>query len=113
MNILESVIPIGKENAIHQEELANRLGVRPDVAKLMVRQARQQGVEVCSGTQGYWLAENDIERKAFVSMMCKQALSRLESAKPINSTLNTINNQISLTDALIEASEGDTNDEQE
>lgn len=113
MNKLESVIPIGKENAIHQEELAKRLSVKPAVAKLMVRQARQQGLEICSGTQGYWLAENDIERKEFVNMMRKQALSRLKSAKPINSTLNTINGQISLTDAIIEASEGGTNNEQE
>lgn len=113
MEILERVIPIGKENAIHQEELASRLGVTPATAKIMVREARQRGLQILSGTCGYWLAENNLEKREFVLLMRKQAFSRLESAKPINSTLNEIDGQISLLDAMNGTSEEALTNEQE
>ena len=113
MEILERVIPIGKENAIHQEELASRLGFSPATAKIMVREARQRGLQILSGTCGYWLAENDLEKREFVLLMRKQAFSRLKSAKPINNTLSEIDGQISLSDVVIGVSEEVLTHEQE
>lgn len=112
MNILESVIPIGKDNAIHQEELAQRLGVTPAAAKKMVRKARQQGLQVLSGTCGYWIAANEQEREAFVNLLRKQAFSRLNSAKAVNDIGNDIKGQIGLFDADIEGVEKGAEDEQ-
>lgn len=105
MDKIERVIPIGKENAIHQEELASLLGVSPATVKKMVREARQRGVEILSGTQGYWLAKDDNERREFVSLLSKQAFTRLKTTKPIKSSLQEINGQISLSDALNGVSE--------
>ena len=105
MNDLKNVIHIGKQNAIHQKELANRLGVTPATAKYMVRKARQNGLQILSGVNGYWIAENDIEKREFIALMRKQAFSRLKSTKSINSTLNDSNGQMSLSDALTAISE--------
>lgn len=97
MNICE-IIPIGKENAIHQEELANIMGVTKQAAKAMVCKARKSGAEILSGNRGYYFAKDDEERKEFVAMQSKQAYTRLKTIKPINTTLNTIEGQLSLTD---------------
>ena len=105
MNELKHIIPTGKENAIHQSELADRLGVTPATAKEMVREARKDGLCILSGVNGYWIAENDSEKRAFISLMHKQAVSRFESAKLIKSTLSDANGQISLSDAITAVSE--------
>lgn len=98
MHYLESIIPVGRENAIHQKDLAARIGVTPDTAKYMVRMARQSGVEILSGIDGYWIAENEQEKISFIRMMQKQAFSRLKSANKIKSTMNDLDGQISLLD---------------
>jgi len=91
---------VGKGNAIHQAELCDRLNTTPSTAKAMIRSARRQGVEILSGIPGYWIAENDQEKKDFVRLMRKQALSRLVSAGPIRKTLNNINGQMTLNEIM-------------
>ena len=113
MDILERVIPIGKKNAIHQVELASLLGVTPATAKIMVREARHRGLEILSGTQGYWFAKDDNERREFVSLLSKQAFTRLKTTKPIKSNLQEIKGQMSLSDAMGGVSEEVSNNEQE
>lgn len=80
---LARIIPTGKENAIHQEELARVLGVSTAMAKIMVREARQNGVVILSGVQGYWIPKDDTERKRFVATLKKQAFTRMKTAKQI------------------------------
>lgn len=95
-DILYQYIPVGIKNAIHQKDLANKLNITPAAAKTMVRQARQQGLQILSGTEGYWFAADENEKQAFVHLMQKQAFSRLKTASPIKSTLNQIKGQMSL-----------------
>lgn len=102
---LAIAIPVGRSNAIHQKELANRLGVKPAEAKLMVRKARQQGLQILSGNDGYWFAADEEEKRIFVRTMQKQALSRLKTAKPINNTISHLQGQISLSDCVSEVLE--------
>lgn len=102
---LENIIPKGKNNAIHLEVLANRLGVNQGTAKNLVRSARRNGAFILSGINGYWYAENEQEKREFVLLMKKQAISRLVSIKAINRTLNTINGQYDLISILNEATE--------
>ena len=106
MNYLESILPVGRKNAIHQKDLAAKLGVSPDAAKYMVRMARQSGVQILSGIDGYWIAETEQEKLLYIRMMRKSAFSRLKNANRIKSTLNDIDGQISLLDAENGASEG-------
>lgn len=100
MDNLLCVLPIGKENAIHQADLGKKLGVSPAAAKNMVRMARREGVQILSGTEGYWLPKDDIEKKEFVSLMRKQALSRLVSSKPVKRALNETKGQLNLSDVF-------------
>jgi len=98
MHYLESIIPVGRENAIHQIDLAAKIGVTPAAAKSLVRAARQAGVEILSGNDGYWIAENEQEKLLFIRMMQKQAYSRLKCANRIKDTMSELNGQISLLD---------------
>lgn len=107
-----NLIPIGKENAIHQVHLAKLLGVSPEGAKQMVRVARQNGYEILSGSCGYYRAQNDEERLQFVKLFSKQAYTRLNTTRLIRHTLSQINGQISLSDALNSVPE-EAEDEQE
>lgn len=97
MNIAE-IIPIGKENAIHQEQLANILGVSRSTAKELVREARKNGEEILSGSCGYYYAKDDEERKEFVNSLSKQAYTRLKTTRPIKHSLNVIKGQMSIDD---------------
>ena len=113
---LERYIPIGKANAIHQEKLADMLGVTPAAAKIMVRKARGQGIKICSGKQGYWIAENDNDCQEFVNRMKRQGLSRLQSVSPLKQTLNDYDGQLCFEDIGIYCSgnlEGVTADDLE
>lgn len=91
---------MGKDNAIHQAQLCAVLNMSPSTVKLVIRSARKQGVEILSGVPGYWIAENDQEKKDFVRLMRKQALSRLVSTGPMRKTLNNIDGQMTLTDFI-------------
>ena len=93
-------ISVGVENAIHQQDLAARLNTTPAAAKNIVRQARQQGLQILSGVEGYWFAADEQEKQAFVRLMQKQAFSRLKTASPIKNTLKQIQGQMNLTESL-------------
>lgn len=98
---LVSVIPTGKENAIHQKDLGALLGVSPATAKMMVSEARKQGIEILSGSSGYFFPKDNMERQAFIKMLSKQAYTRLKTTKPIKCTLSEIEGQISLSDGVL------------
>ena len=93
-------IATGKENAIHLCKLSETIGVTPEKCKDMIRKARRSGAQIVSSGRGYWLAESEEEMQAYYDMMRKQALSRLLTIKPIMSTLNQINGQLSLSDVF-------------
>lgn len=97
MDIIE-IIPIGKDNALHQEQLAEIMGVSRDTVKHLVREARKNGAEILSGVHGYYFPKDDEERSAFVHMLTKQATTRLKTVKPIKYTLKEIKGQMRLSD---------------
>ena len=99
-SVLVGLLPKGKENAIHQKDLADLLNVKPHIVKYYVHKARREGYEICSGKNGYYLPVNDDERREFYNMMKKSALSHFVSAKPVKHTLDTSSDQLSLTDLL-------------
>lgn len=108
MDFLLCVLPVGKENAIHQADLGQKLGITPAAAKRMVRKARQAGKEVLSGSEGYWLPQDNTERMAFKRLMQKQAISRFISIKPTRNALNEISGQMDLTNIDYVAEGGDS-----
>ena len=104
-------IPTSKENAIHQKALAEKLGVNASTLKKYIQLARRNGINICSGNEGYWLAENEADIKAFENMLRKQALTRLKTTKPIRDSLKEYKGQMSLTDTFTSISEEVDTDE--
>lgn len=91
-------IPKGKENALHNEELARQLGVSPTKVKRMIQDAREQGMPIVSSKCGYWITEDREELKVFANSMEKQAKMRFLSIKAIKHTLSGTDGQICLPD---------------
>ena len=101
VSLLRNYIPQGRENAVHQNELALRMGCSAAAVKYAVRKARRAGEPIMSGTEGYWYTNNRCEMQAFTKSMTKQAISRFASIKEIRRELSTDVEQMSL-DELIE-----------
>ena len=100
IELLKANISIGKENAIHQIDLAEKIGVKSEVAKRYVQYARKKGLFICSGKAGYWFAENDADLKAYENMARRQAITRLKTTKVIRHRLREYKGQMSITDTL-------------
>ncbi len=97
IDVLRNNIPTGKENAIHLDDLAQKLNDTSSRTKKQIQSARREGEWICSNQRGYWYTESEEEIKAYYYMLRKQALSRLETINPVRRTLNEVKGQISLT----------------
>ena len=97
---LKRVIPIGRENAIHLDKLAQALGVKEGKAKKIIQNARREGMDIVSGQPGYWFPVDDNERKTYYCMLKKQAISRFKTIKPMGDTLKAFQGQMSITEVL-------------
>ena len=69
-------IPIGKENAISQRNLALASGLSKRRVKRCIEEARQRGNPICSGDCGYWIGNrSDINRtlkRLYSQVKCMQ-----------------------------------------
>lgn len=113
LDLLKSNIPVGEEKAIHQDTLARKLCVTPAIAKEMVRSAREKGLMICSGTSGYWIANDEDEFKHFIYARYKYAYSIFRGLKPFKHILDEVKGQLSLSDVFNDESEEVKDDEQE
>ncbi|MCR5769389.1 MAG: hypothetical protein K6G45_13055 [Lachnospiraceae bacterium] len=77
----------GEENAIHQIDLANKIGVPTWRLKKIIQAARKSGVMIISSKRGYYLSDNKQEINHFVRMMSKQAATRYGSITKIRKTM--------------------------
>lgn len=70
MLLIERYIPDGQQNAISQRQLANVLQCSLREARLMVEQARRQGVPICSSCDaingGYYMPQTKAEAKSYI-----------------------------------------------
>lgn len=103
MNLV-CALPVGKENAIHQEPLAKLLGVSCTALKKLIRSARNEGVHIMSGKQGYYRPKDNNERRQFISNLQKQAATRFKTANIVKAALNDtavqIEGQLSIDDYI-------------
>lgn len=93
-------IPKGKDKAIHNEELAKQFGMSIHTIKKYIQDARMQGIPIVSDNSGYWITDDREELKAFIDSMQKQGKKRFKTIKALKCTLNDIEWQNSLLDAL-------------
>lgn len=89
-----TIIPEGEENAIHLKNIAERMGVNKARAKYMIQNARRDGIEICSGQDGYFFAKDEEELRKFTVKLCKQGTERLKTAKRFKQILRQNKNQM-------------------
>lgn len=80
----------GIENAKHLQDICKEWGMSETNAKKIIREARLQGIEICSGVDGYWLAADLVDRNNFLHSLKRQAFERIKTAKGINNTSEDI-----------------------
>lgn len=87
MQAVYNAIPIGKDCAIHQAELAENLGTDTNTLKRIINKLRMEHADILSGQVGYWRSDNPEEQAAFCRMQQRQALSRFMSIKLTNAAI--------------------------
>lgn len=95
LTYVKEILPKGKSRAIHQSELAERLGITPAALKNIIRKLRKMGVPICSGSDGYWIAKDDDEIMQYAQKERNLALSKLQTVKALNGN-NTMQGQIEI-----------------
>ena len=89
-----TIIPEGEENAIYLKSIAERMGVNTARAKYMIQHARRDGIEICSGQDGYFFARDEEELQRFADSMEQQAKERFKTIKSIKKKLRQDKNQM-------------------
>lgn len=95
MDIINA-IPVGADNAIHLQRLAELAGCTDSTIKKRIQAARRQGIIVLSGQKGYWKPTTLEEQRRFLLMMDKAAKARFSTTKPLRSELKRIPNQLNV-----------------
>ena len=91
---LTSVIPYGKENAISQKELANRLNVTENEARTMIQNIKGQ-IPICSipGFLGYFFTNNPDDMQKCINAFEHRKRANEKAMKPIRDELKRVNEQ--------------------
>lgn len=94
MLIIERYIPDGQQNAISQRQLAAVLQCSLRDVRLMVEQARRQGVPICSSCDaingGYYMPQNKAEAKVYIFMQNHRIESALAARQAVIDTLEKL-----------------------
>lgn len=54
----------GKKNAVYSKEIEYHYGIPGAEVRQMVNELRSEGYPICSGTRGYWIAEDTADLMA-------------------------------------------------
>ena len=73
---LLSLLSVGRENA----KTASTLRVEPRAIRYAVNKLRKDGVPICSGNEGYWIARNTVELEQTISIFKAKYRDMLETA---------------------------------
>lgn len=77
--LLIDYIPTGKENAVKCSELAKKFNCCERDITLSINALRNNGVIICSGSDGFYKPGNDEDIKSFVRQM-KHRVSEIQKA---------------------------------
>lgn len=60
---------VGKKNAVISRHLENLVGCASPTVRKVVNELRAEGMKICSGKSGYYIAKNDKEVSATIRQM--------------------------------------------
>lgn len=97
MNQLLSIIPYGKGNAIHAEEIARQLqlptGGNQVEARGLIRDAIQNGHIILSTNSGYWQSNDKQEVQNYIQSLNERAQEISDRSAAIKRAWNNANPQ--------------------
>lgn len=95
INSLLKVIPSGKKNAIHAEDIARQLnlptGGNQVEARGLIRDAIQQGNIILSSQGGYWCSNDKKEVEAYIKSLNDRAREISDRSSAIKQAWNSLN----------------------
>lgn len=70
-NKILNCLKVGKSNAVRRETIAQLTNIHDRKVRSCIASMRRKGVAIISSSScaGYWLAENDDEKKEYLKMM--------------------------------------------
>lgn len=83
-------IPTGKENAVKCSKLAEVFGCHERDITMSINTLRNDGVIICSCSDGYYIPRNDEDIKSFVRQMNHRVAEIQKAVKPAEDYLKTI-----------------------
>ena len=102
--MLIEVMPVGHENAKSQHQLCEELGCKPEQLKATIQRFRRQNTDkslcILSCGKGYFIAENNEEKRKFLRMMQGQATARFKTVQQIKRLMDEPDNQQTFDDNL-------------
>ena len=94
---LLSVMPTGHENAKSQHQLCEELECKPEQLKAAIQRFRRENMDkslcILSCGKGYFIAENNEEKRRFLRMMQGQATARFKTIQQIKRSLGSPDGQ--------------------
>jgi len=103
---ISEYIPKGRQNAIHQDELSNLLGIDAGTVKKLIQRERESGASIIdekelfivSGQCGYWLTDNITEVREYIRKEEGQAIKRFNTNKAYKRAINEYEGQLSINE---------------
>lgn len=92
-SVIQKFFPKGRENALHQKELAEILDISPQEVKELAIKGREIGVPILSDSCGYWFSDNKEEIQKFVNSHEKYGRTCFKSVKALKETLKVMQGQ--------------------
>ena len=99
-SIIKKHFPIGRENARHQKELADILGIESQHVKELAQKGREYGVPVLSDKCGYWISNDTEEIESFIKKQEKYGRTCFKSVKPLKELLNVLKGQKTISEGV-------------
>lgn len=95
MNI-DKLIPRGAENAVPMVDLAKVSGLSERGVRKTIEQLRRNGSVICSNDNGYYLPDNLLELRDYISRMSKRAETTFLCLQSARALLRKFDGQMTL-----------------
>lgn len=90
---IAELLSYGQENAVPLRQLVAWTGRNGRMVRRMIETERREGIPICSGETGYYLASNPSELRRFQASMIRRALEIVRTVRALDGTLQEMGGQ--------------------
>lgn len=98
ISIIAKYFPKGRDNALHQKEIADIHDIEPQDVKELAKKGREYGLPVLSDSCGYWISNDDEEIRSFVKSHEKYGRTCFKTVKALKQSLKVVKGQKTIED---------------